>query len=317
MPVVEQPPTIAAMPDGRAFVDAKRGGFGWPERHIQYWLILPAVIAMGGVLVYPLLFSLWVSLFDWPLTSQGTRWVGGDNYRNAVRSPFFHQVLVQSVGFMIICLLLTFVLGMALALLLNLDFPGRGLLRTLLLLPMLIAPTLTGFNFRWIFNDRFGLANQLLLYFHLGQPKAWLADPTLARVAIIITSVWSGTPFFMLLLLAGLQSLPDSPMEAAIIDGANAWQRFWDITLPLLRPVIVVAAAIQIIDLFRVFDTVYVMTSGGPAHSTELFPYYAFRSAFSEDRAGYASALGYVTLLVTVIFLIPILRSDRSGNETA
>lgn len=285
------------------------------ERYMHYWLILPAAIAMGGVLVFPMIYSLWVSFFDWPLVSQNGTWVGLGNYVDAVTSSFFQRVLFQSVGFMLICLTLNFILGMGLALLLNLDFPGRSVLRTLFLLPMLIAPTLIGFNFSWIFNDRFGLANQLIISFNIGEPQAWLSDPTLARLTVIATTVWSGVPFFMLILLAGLQSLPSTPFEAAIVDGANPWQRFWDITLPLLRPVIAVAAAIQVIDLFRVFDTIYIMTMGGPAHATELFPFYTWRSAFSEDRAGFASALGYITLLITTLFLIPVVRSSRGDKS--
>lgn len=306
---------------GTSFVEPDRSARSrwsvWFERHMSYWLILPALIAMGGVLIYPLVYSLWVSLHDWPLTSRGREWIGLRNYVDAVESPFFQRVLVQTIGFMLICLTLNFILGMSLATLLNLDFPGRRILRTLFLVPMLVAPALTGFNFRWIFNDRFGLANQLIIYFNLGEPKAWLVDPTLARIAVITTSVWSGTPFMMLILLAGLQSLPSSPFEAAIIDGANGWQRFWDITMPLMKPVIAVAGAVQIIDLFRVFDTIYVMTSGGPAHATELFPFYTYRSAFSEDRAGFASALGYITLAITALFLIPLLRADRDAAEAA
>lgn len=283
----------------------------WFERNMPYWLILPAVIAMGGVLIYPMLFSFWVSFHNWPLTSQDVTWIGIDNYVDILQSTFFRRVLYQNVVFVLVCLSANFVIGMALALLLNLQFPGRGIFRTLFLLPMLITPTLAGFNFAWIFNDRFGLANQLIISLHLGEPKAWLSDPFLARITIVLVTVWSGVPFFMLILLAGLQSLPTSPYEAATIDGARSWQKFRDITLPLLKPVIAIAAAIQVIDLFRVFDTIYVMTNGGPAHSTELLPFYIFRSAFSENRAGYASALGYITLLITTLFLIPIIRADR------
>jgi multiple sugar transport system permease protein len=289
----------------------------WGERYAHYWLLLPATIAMAGVLVYPMIFSLWVSLHDWPLVSQDARWVGLGNYLDAVTTPFFRFVLVQSVAFMLVCLVLEFILGLALALLLTLNFPGRRILRTIFLLPMLVAPALTGFNFRWIFNDRFGLANQLLILTGLGQPLPWLSDTTLARIAIVASTVWSGTPFFMLLLLAGLQSLPLTPFEAATVDGANVWQRFWHITLPLLRPVIAVAAALQVIDLFRVFDTIYVMTMGGPAHATELFPFYTWRSAFSENRAGFASALSYIILAITALFLIPVLRAEHNAAEAS
>jgi multiple sugar transport system permease protein len=287
----------------------------WMERHIHYWLMVPAAIAIGAVLLYPMVFSLWISFFNWPLSVEEPRFIGIRNYVNVVTGSFFQFILVQSVAFALVCLALELVFGMAVALLLNIRFRGRGFVRTLFLLPMLTAPILTGFNFRWIFNDRFGLANQIVLAFGGGTSIAWLSDPTLARICIVIATVWSGIPFVMLLLLAGLQSLPESPFEAAIVDGATWWQRFWYITLPLLRPVMVVAASIRVIDLFRVFDSVYIMTGGGPGHATELFPFYVWRSAFSDSRLGFASALSYVTLAVTLVFLIPLLRSETSGAE--
>ena len=212
--------------------------------------------------------------------------VGLENYVEAFTSSFFQFVFVQSVSFTLVCLAVNLTIGLALALLLNHRFRGRGLIRTLFLLPMVTAPVLAGFNFRFIFNDRSGLANQLLVQFGLG------------------------------LLLAGLQALPSSPFEAATVDGASAWRRFWYITLPLLRPVIIVAVALQMIDLFRVFDTVYIMTRGGPGHATEMFPFYIYRSAFSDDRLGFAAALSYITVGITVFLLIPLFYLERRGAES-
>jgi ABC-type sugar transport system permease subunit len=289
---------------------------GWGERYVAYWLLAPAVVVMCAILVYPLLFSFWVSLFDWRMAATNHAFIGLRNYVEAVTGTFFEYVFFQSLGFTLACLLINLTLGLAFAHLLNIRFPGRGLLRTLFLLPMVTAPVLAGFNFRWIFNDRFGLANQLLVQFGLGLPLPWLADANLARLAIVLTSVWQGMPFMLLLLLAGLQSLPTSPYEAATVDGASAWQRFWYITLPLLRPVIVVAVALQTIDLFRVFDTIYIMTKGGPGHATELFPFYIYRSAFSDDRLGFAAALSYITVAITVALLIPLFYLERSGAES-
>jgi multiple sugar transport system permease protein len=294
----------------------RRRGRGWGERYIHYWLILPALITMCAVLIYPLAYSLWISFFNWNVTSASRPFIGLRNYAEAFTSSSSHFIFVQNIAFMAACVALEFVLGMALALLLSRRFAGRGLVRTLLLLPMLTAPVLAGFNFRWIFNDRSGLANQLLVQFGLGLPIPWLADANLARLAIVLTSVWQGMPFMLLLLLAGLQSLPTSPYEAATVDGASAWQRFWYITLPLLRPVIVVAVALQTIDLFRVFDTIYIMTKGGPGHATELFPFYIYRSAFSDDRLGFAAALSYITVAITVALLIPLFYLERSGAES-
>lgn len=283
---------------------------GWGERYVQYWLILPAVIVMCAVLIYPLAYSLWISFFDWNITSVDRSFLGLRNYTEALTSPSSQYVFWQNIAFTVICIALEFVIGMALALLMSRQFVGRGLARTLLLLPMLTAPVLAGFNFRWIFNDRFGLANQLLIQAGMS-PFAWLADANLARAVIIMVTIWQGIPFMMLLLLAGIESLPSSPFEAATVDGANAWQRFQHIMLPLLRPVIVVAVSLRVIDLFRTFDTIYIMTFGGPGHATELLPFYIYRAAFSSGRFGFASAISYITLILTILVLIPLFYRRR------
>ena len=268
---------------------------------------------MCAVLIYPLAYSLWISFFDWTITSVEHPFLGLRNYVEAFTNSSSQFIFIQSIAFTVACIALEFVLGMALALLMARQFNGRGLARTLLLLPMLTAPVLAGFNFRWIFNDRFGLANQLLIQAGL-QPMAWLADANLARIAVILVTIWQGIPFMMLLMLAGLESLPTAPFEAAMVDGASAWQRFLHITLPLLRPIIVVAVSLRVIDLFRTFDTIYIMTFGGPGHATELLPFYIYRAAFSSGRFGFASALSYVTLALTLLLLIPLFYR-RAGTQ--
>lgn len=284
------------------------------ERFAPYWLLIPSLICMAGVLIYPLVYSLYISFFNYRLARTDTTFVGLGNYIEALTTRAFYVVLGQNIAYMLVCVTIELVIGMSLALLLNRQFFGRAVARSLFLLPMLTAPVLAGFNWRWIFNDRFGLMNQLLL--SAGLPaQGWLVDPTLARISIVIASVWQGIPFVMLLLLAGLQSLPQGPFEAAIVDGASAWQRFVHITIPLLRPVIVVATALRIIDLFRVFDVIYIMTFGGPGQATELLGFYIYRTAFSASRMGYASAVSWTTLLITVLFLIPLFLNERSGAE--
>lgn len=287
---------------------------GWGEKRAPLWLILPAVVTMCAVLLYPLAYSFWISFFDWNITNVEHPFIGLRNYAEAFTNSASQFIFFQSIGFTLVTIVLEFVLGMALALLMSQQFVGRGLARTLLLLPMLTAPVLAGFNFRWILNDRFGLANQLLLRVGL-DPLPWLADANLARVSIIMVTIWQGIPFMMLLLLAGIESLPTSPFEAATVDGASAWQRFLHITLPLLRPVILVAVSLRVIDLFRTFDTIYIMTSGGPGHATELLPFYIYRSAFSSGRFGFASALSYVALGLTVAMLIPLFYRRKSARE--
>jgi multiple sugar transport system permease protein len=251
---------------------------GWGERYAQYWLILPAALMMCAVLIYPLAYSLWISFFDWNITSVGRPFLGLRNYAEAFTSASSQFIFAQNIAFTLVCIALEFVIGMALALLLSRRFRGRGLARTLLLLPMLTAPVLA---------------------------------------VIVLVTIWQGIPFMMLLLLAGLESLPVAPFEAATVDGASAWQRFLHIALPLLRPVIVVAVSLRVIDLFRTFDTIYIMTFGGPGHATELLPFYIYRAAFSSGRFGFASALSYVTLILTLLILIPLFYRRRERTAGA
>jgi ABC-type sugar transport system permease subunit len=312
-----QPGTVSAPPVTTVRESSRPFRAGWGERYAQYWLILPALIAMCAVLIYPLGYSLWISFFDWNITSATHSFIGLRNYVEALTTSASQFIFVQNIAFTLVCLALEFGIGLALALLMSRQFVGRGLARTLLLLPMLTAPVLAGFNFRWILNDRFGLANQLFLQFGL-TPQPWLADANLARASIVLVTIWQGIPFMMLLLLAGLESLPTSPFEAALVDGASPWQRFLHITMPLLRPVIIVAVSLRVIDLFRTFDTIYIMTSGGPGHATELLPFYIYRAAFSSGRFGYASALSYITLILTLLILIPLFFRPRvkEGADT-
>ena len=287
----------------------------WQTRYAAYWLLLPAAAIIVAVLLYPLAHALYISFFDYKLARSARPFVGFGNYVEAVTSSSFGAVLVQNILFAIVCIGVEFSLAMGAALLLNRKFRGRALYRVFLLLPMLTAPVLAGFNWRWIFNDRFGLLNQIFIAFGL-PPQAWLVDPNLARLSIVIASVWQGIPFVMILLLAGLQALPQMPFEAAIVDGATAWQRFRHLTMPLMRPVIAVALALRVIDLFRVFDVIYIMTLGGPGHATELLPFYIYRAAFGQSQFGLASALSWITVLITIVLLIPLFMNERSGAES-
>ncbi len=284
-------------------------------RYAPYWLLLPAVAVIGAVLLYPLGHALYISVLDYKLARSARPFVGLGNYVEAVTSASFGAVLAQNIIFAVVCIGVEFTIAMGTALLLHRKFRGRALYRVFLLLPMLTAPVLAGFNWRWIFNDRFGLMNQIFIAVGL-PPQGWLVDPNLARLAIVIATVWQGIPFVMILLLAGLQALPQTPFEAATVDGATAWQRFALLTMPLMRPVIAVALALRIIDLFRVFDVIYIMTLGGPGHATELLPFYIYRAAFSQSQFGLASALSWITVFITIVLLIPLFLNERSGAES-
>jgi len=278
------------------------------EHYVPFWLVLLAVITIAVILIYPLIYSIYLSFMDMSLGRGTTIFVGIRNYSDILfDDPIFRKVLGNNMVFMIISLTSEFLLGFALALLLNRPFRGRRFVRVLFLLPMLAAPVLVGTNFRWIFNSQFGLLNAILRVFNL-PGVAWLVKSPWPMASIIVAEVWQYTPFTTLLLLAGLQSLPDTPFEAAKIDGASWWQQFRYITLPLLVPVISITAILRIVDKFRIFDIVYVMTLGGPARTTDLLPTYTYEVAFSQVRFGYAAAISWITLMLSLVFLIPFIK---------
>ncbi|MEM4312154.1 MAG: sugar ABC transporter permease [Nitrososphaerales archaeon] len=206
-----------------------------------------------------------------------------------------------------------FLLGLGLAVLVNRNFKGQKLYRTIILTPMMISPAVVGLNFKFLFNDLFGLFNNLLFLFRLiDKPIAWLIDPALAIFSIIITDIWQYTPFMMLILYAGLQALPREPYEAALVDGASSWQIFTKITIPLLRPVILIALTIRSLDIARLFDIIMIMTGGGPAHRTEVMGTYVFRLAIQDRMFGYGNAMAYISILITIAFVAYLFKQLKA-----
>jgi multiple sugar transport system permease protein len=220
---------------------------------------------------------------------------------------FLYVVLPNTFIFMIVSVLGALVTGLALALLLNRPFPGQKVVQTILLVPLMVAPVVAAIMIRWIFNDQFGIANVVLeaLGFE-GQP--WLVQRWSAFSIIVLTDIWLWTPWFTLLLLAGLQSLPKEPFEAAAIDGTSTWRVFRYLTLPMLRPVIVVCVVIRAIDAFRTFDIVWTLTGGGPGRSTELFSLYAYVLAFLNLDLGRGSAAAIVGGLIILVLGVVMYR---------
>jgi multiple sugar transport system permease protein len=208
-----------------------------------------------------------------------------------------------------------FVLGMGLALLLNHNLFGKGVIRAMILLPMMCTNVVIGLTWRLLFNYQFGIINYYLTRVNL-PPVEWLSAPNVAMWTVIIVDVWNTTSFVALLLLAGLQSLPEEPFEAAHIDGASAVQSFWYITLPLLRPSILVALLWRLIDTFRIFDVIWLLTAGGPAHSTETVSIYVYNYGFKSFNLGYASAASYIMILIMLIIAGLLARNiGRSSVE--
>ena len=262
----------------------------------------PALLVMVAVFIYPLGYSAVMSFFRWDLTAPEARFAGLANYLETLASGQFRQSFRNQIIFSAATIVIETVAGMAVAVLVNGKLRGLKVARTLLLIPPMIAPAVVGLNFRWLFNTQYGLIDAVLR--NLGLPVIpWLSDPHWALASVIIADAWQNTPLMVLLFLAGLQSLPQEPLEAAAVDGATAWQRFWAIELPLLRPLITIALMLRIIDTFRTFDVVWLMTQGGPGGATNLITVNAYLLAFQGVDFGHAAAVSYIALVVSLLLL--------------
>jgi len=274
------------------------------SRHIikkvePYLYIGPALFTLFIILVYPLGYSLWLSFHDWTMRTfrAGVHFVGFANFIDLITNPEFLNSLRVTFRFMAFAISLEFILGMALALLMNEDIKGRNFFRAMILLPMMCTNVVIGVTWRLLYNHEFGILNYYLVNWGF-QAVPWLSQPTTAFISLVITDVWNTTSFVALLLLAGLQSLPSEPYEAAKIDGATRWQTFRYLTLPLLRPTILVVLIWRMIDTFRIFDVPYLLTAGGPGRATETVSIYIYRYGFQSFNLSFASAASFIMIII-------------------
>ena len=288
------------------------------KRLVGYSYLVPAALCMLATVVVPIGLAIKMSLYNDVLYKpQDYRFIGLGNYLRMVDDPVFWLSLWNSVVWVFGSVVLQFVAGFAAALLLHQAFRGRALVRTLTLLPWIIPGVVVGLIWEWLYQPNYGVINDLLLKAGWMQDRvAWLSSPDLAMGAVVFTNVWRGIPFFAIMLLAGLQAIPDELYEAAHVDGAGVVSRFWHITIPLLRPIIVVATATRIIWTFNYADLIFVMTGGGPANATQITSTYTLMQAYANLDFGYAGALSVVLLLVMLAFTAAYLRITRGVEET-
>lgn len=276
------------------------------ERRTGWWLLTPALLLLALVYAYPILQSFWLSLFTQNLgTELQPVFSGLSNYGRMAVDGRFWQSMANTVVFTAISVILELLLGLGIALVLNRSFRGRGVVRTIALLPWALPTALIATTWTWIFNDQFGVWNDILL--RLGVIKTgvnWLGDPNWALWTVIAADVWKTTPFIAILLLAGLQSIPQDLYEAHAIDGASAWQSFYRITLPLLMPQILIAALFRLAQAFGIFDLIQVMTGGGPGGATETVSIYIYATIMRYLDFGYGAGLVVVTFLVLSLAVV-------------
>jgi multiple sugar transport system permease protein len=274
------------------------------DRQIALALLTPAIVIVFLVIAFPMLYSLYLSFTNYTLTNtSGFQFVGLNNYIALFKDPVFWQAFGRTVLFMALAVNLEFIFGLLIAQLMAKVILGQGMLRTVLMMPMMFAPILVGFQFRWFFNDQVGLVNNLLFTL-TGQAHiiAWLVEVPLGFISILVAEIWMSTPFMVIILEAGILSLPTEPFEAAEVDGASGWQKFRHLTLPMIMPFVYTAMAIRSLDLARAFDVVSIMTGGGPGKRTELIWTYVNRLAFVGHDYALGSAMSYVTVAVSFLF---------------
>ena len=269
---------------------------------IAAWVFLaPALILLGIFLLWPIAYLFYLSFTTGSFTAEGVRWTGFRNYIRLVINPDFRQVLGNTLYFTIATVIPSLVIPLGLAVLLNRSFALRGVLRTAYFIPSITSLVAVGLGFRWLFQTE-GPVNALLD--SLGfEPIPWLGSSTWAMPVIILLSSWKQLGFNMVVFLAGLQAIPLNRYEAAELDGANSWAKFWHITLPGLRPTLIFATVTTAIFTLRSFEQVYIITGGGPLNSTNLLVYYIYEEAFSLFDFGYAAAATTVLLSFTLVLV--------------
>lgn len=283
----------------------------WSDKYADRLFPLPAVIAVILLMGFPIAYTAYLSLHKWFVSSlTPPTWIGLGNYLMLFRDERFLQSVWHTAVFTAVAVVVQCVLGVAMALLFNQEFRGRGQVKTLFLLPMAATPVAIALVWMMLLDPGIGLINWLLKTVHLPQPL-WTGDPKLVLFTLALVDTWQWTPLVMLIVLAGLAALPKDPFEAALVDGANGWQTFWQVTLPMLRPSIVVAILFRLIDTLKTFDIIYIITGGGPGWASETINLFSFNQGFVYFHMGYASAVLMLLLAIVLTLSLALIRLRR------
>ena len=289
--------------------DAAQRARSWsmPDRWLAHLLLWPALLTLFAVFAYPLAYSFWISLHVYNLTRPPV-FNGIDNYLLIVQDMRVWESFAVSVQFAVISLSLQLAFGFIIALLLAKVVLFRGLIRTIVIIPLMLTPVVLGLNWRLMLNLDWGIINYFLRLLGFASVN-FVNNAQTAMFSLILVDVWHTTSFTVLVLSAGLASLPDEPFEAASIDGASYWQKLWYLTIPLLRPLFLVIILFRSYELIRVYDIVFAVTSGGPGRLTETISFHIFNRMFQGFQIGYASSISYVLFAICLLWSIVIIKT--------
>lgn len=274
------------------------------ERRL-FWFVVPALVLILGVIVFPWAFTLWMSVFEWRIGSNA-HFVGLENYANLAGNKRFIEAIGHTLYFTALAVVLPLVFGTMAALVFHRKFPLRGFLRGTFILPMMATPVAVALVWTMMFHPQQGVLNYVLSLFGL-PPSLWVYSPRWVIPSLVMVEIWHWTPLVMLIVLGGLASQPVEPLESALIDGATGWQTFRYITLPLLVPFLTIAAVIRTIDALKAFDTIFVISQGGPGTASETINIYLYLQAFSFYNIGTASAVVVVFFVIVIALSLTLL----------
>lgn len=279
------------------------------EHIFAYFLILPTLILIGLVIVYPLIEAVLLSFTNRTFINPNPDFIGLANYTRIFESAQFRDVVVNSFGWTIAVVGGQFVVGLAVALLFNQHFRGRGLVRSLIVIPWVTPGVIAALLWRLLYEPQLGIINGALAAIGIQNPTIpWLAQGSTAMLAVIIAAIWKGAPFSVVMYLAALQNVSEDLMDAAKVDGANAWARLRHVILPEIMPIVRVTLLLTTVATFNYFDLIYIMTGGGPLRATHIFPTWIYDQAFTQARTGLAAAYGIVSTLILLVFAVIYLR---------
>jgi multiple sugar transport system permease protein len=290
-----------------------RANGGWAP----YVFLSPTLLLFIAIFMFPIIYVIWSSMFSWNLMKpyEGKIFVGFKNFTDLLSDSSFWDSIWITAKFVLLSVPLEVVLGMLLAVLLNRPFRGKKWIQSIILTPMMAAPIAIFLSWRFLLEPTFGIVNYLLSRIGITGP-GWFADPKTALISVVIVDIWQMVPFIFLVLFAALQTVPQDPLESAQVDGATPLQTFWHVTLPSIKPVLLVVAIIRIMDAIRAFDNIYVLTNGGPANATRTVQFLDYEASFVLFDVGKGSALALIIVaMILLVGSLMIREMNRTNDE--
>lgn len=291
--------------------------YSWIDRNIKWVYTLPALLFVVLMMAFPIIYTVRLSFYEWSMSATSApTWVGLDNYITLIKDSRFWHAVKATFYFTSVSLVIEVVLGIAIAVLLNRTFRGKNFVKTVFLLPMVATPVAMGLVWTLIYEPSIGVANVFLKTLGF-EPQLWLASPSMVIPSLIIIDVWQWTPMISLIIMAGLATLPQDPYEAADVDGASSWRKFVSITLPLLKPTIIVTTMLRLIDVLKTFDIIYATTQGGPSFASETLNLFGYVLGFQYFKLGLASALLVLFFLIVMAFTLFMLWMKKRSEAAS